>query len=149
MPDCLFCKIIAREIPASIVYEDDRVLAFDDIKPQGPAHVLVVPKHHIATLNDLTPDDDPIVGELVRRAAAAPARPWPRRERRLLRARRPLSAPPPPLSRPPPPRLRMADAARARRLRARADAVRFFRMEDAGTQLRLARPDGDRQLHAD
>ena len=70
MPDCLFCKIIAREIPASIVYEDDRVLAFNDINPQGPAHVLVVPKRHIATLNDLEPDDDPIVGELVRRAAA-------------------------------------------------------------------------------
>jgi histidine triad (HIT) family protein len=70
MPDCLFCKIIAREIPASIVYEDDRVLAFNDINPQGPAHVLVVPKRHIATLNDLTGDDDQIVGEVVRRAAA-------------------------------------------------------------------------------
>jgi histidine triad (HIT) family protein len=70
MPDCLFCKIINREIPASIVYEDDRVLAFNDIDPQGPTHVLVVPKTHIATLNDLTPGDDAIVGELVRRAAA-------------------------------------------------------------------------------
>jgi histidine triad (HIT) family protein len=70
MPDCLFCKIVAREIPASIVYEDDRVLAFNDINPQGPTHVLVVPKRHIATLNDLTPGDDQIVGELVRRAAA-------------------------------------------------------------------------------
>ena len=70
MADCLFCKIIRREIPASIVYEDDRVLAFNDINPQGPTHVLVVPKRHIATLNDLTPDDDQIVGEVVRRAAA-------------------------------------------------------------------------------
>ena len=70
MADCLFCKIIAREIPASIVYEDDRVLAFDDINPQGPTHVLVVPKRHIATLNDLAEGDDAIVGELVRRAAA-------------------------------------------------------------------------------
>jgi histidine triad (HIT) family protein len=70
MADCLFCKIIAREIPASIVYEDDHVLAFNDINPQGPTHVLVVPKRHIATLNDLTPGDDRIVGELVRRAAA-------------------------------------------------------------------------------
>jgi histidine triad (HIT) family protein len=68
--NCLFCKIIAREIPASIVYEDDRVLAFNDINPQGPTHVLVVPKRHIATLNDLAEGDDPIVGELVRRAAA-------------------------------------------------------------------------------
>ena len=70
MAECLFCKIIAREVPASIVYEDDRVLAFNDINPQGPTHVLVVPKQHIATLNDLSPADDQIVGELVRRAAA-------------------------------------------------------------------------------
>ena len=67
--NCLFCKIIAREIPASVVYEDDRVLAFNDINPQGPTHVLVVPKQHIATLNDLTPGDDAIVGEVIRRAA--------------------------------------------------------------------------------
>ena len=52
MTDCLFCKIIRREIPASIVYEDDEVLAFNDINPQAPTHVLVVPKRHIATLND-------------------------------------------------------------------------------------------------
>ena len=70
MADCLFCKIIKREIPASIVYEDDRVLAFNDINPQAPTHVLVIPKRHISTLNDLTPDDDAIVGEVVRRAAA-------------------------------------------------------------------------------
>ena len=67
---CLFCKIINREIPASIVYEDDRVLAFNDINPQASTHVLVVPKRHIPTLNDLQADDDGIVGELVRRAAA-------------------------------------------------------------------------------
>jgi histidine triad (HIT) family protein len=70
MPDCLFCKIVAREIPASIVYEDDRLLAFNDINPQGPTHVMVVPKRHIATLNDLVAGDDEIVGEMVRRAAA-------------------------------------------------------------------------------
>ena len=68
--DCLFCRIARREIPASIVYEDDRVLAFNDINPQGPTHVLVIPKQHIATLNDLSPEHDAIVGELVRRAAA-------------------------------------------------------------------------------
>src|SRR4029434_10767594 len=68
--NCLFCKIIDRQIPASIVYEDDRVLAFNDINPQGPTHVLVVPKRHIASLNELTADDDQIVGEVVRRAAA-------------------------------------------------------------------------------
>jgi len=70
MADCLFCKIIAREIPASIVYEDDRVLAFTDINPQAPTHLLVVPKRHIASLNDLSADDDQSVGEVVRRAAA-------------------------------------------------------------------------------
>ena len=70
MTDCLFCKIVNREIPGSIVYEDDRVLAFNDINPQAPTHVLLVPKRHIATLNDLTPSDDEIVGELARRAAA-------------------------------------------------------------------------------
>jgi len=67
---CLFCKIIDREIPASIVFEDDRLLAFNDINPQAPTHVLVVPKRHIATLNDLVPADDAIVGEMARRAAA-------------------------------------------------------------------------------
>jgi histidine triad (HIT) family protein len=70
MPDCLFCRIIKREIPASIVYEDDRVLAFNDINPQAPLHALVIPKRHIERLTDLTPDDDAIVGELARRAAA-------------------------------------------------------------------------------
>jgi histidine triad (HIT) family protein len=66
---CLFCKIVRREIPASIVYEDERVLAFNDINPQAPTHVLVIPKRHIATLTDLTQEDDAIVGELARRAA--------------------------------------------------------------------------------
>lgn len=70
MADCLFCKIIARDIPATIVYEDDRVLAFNDINPQASTHVLVVPKRHVATLNDLVAGDDAMVGELVRRAAA-------------------------------------------------------------------------------
>jgi histidine triad (HIT) family protein len=67
---CLFCKIIKREIPGSIVYEDDSVLAFNDINPQAPTHVLVIPKRHIESLNDLQPADDQIVGELARRAAA-------------------------------------------------------------------------------
>jgi histidine triad (HIT) family protein len=70
MADCLFCKIIARQIPGSIVYEDDRLIAFNDINPQAPTHVLIVPKRHIATLNDLHPGDDGIVGEMLRRAAA-------------------------------------------------------------------------------
>ncbi|HEY6213939.1 MAG TPA: histidine triad nucleotide-binding protein [Vicinamibacterales bacterium] len=70
MAECLFCKIINREINASIVYEDDRLVAFNDINPQGPTHVLIVPRRHIASLNDLSPADDQIVGEIVRRAAA-------------------------------------------------------------------------------
>ena len=70
MADCLFCKIINRDIPAAIVYEDDRVLAFNDINPQAPTHVLLIPKRHVASLNDLGVEDDQIVGELVRRAAA-------------------------------------------------------------------------------
>ena len=70
MPECLFCKIVLREVPASIVYEDQRVMAFNDINPQAPTHVLVIPKRHIASLNDLSVEDDQILGELTRRAAA-------------------------------------------------------------------------------
>ena len=70
MADCLFCKVIAGDIPATIVFQDDRVVAFRDINPQAPMHVLVVPRRHIATLNDLTAEDDALVGELTRRAAA-------------------------------------------------------------------------------
>ena len=70
MAECLFCKIINHEIQASIVYEDDRVLAFNDINPQAPTHVLIVPKRHVASLNELSSDDDELVGEIVRRAAA-------------------------------------------------------------------------------
>ena len=73
MPDCLFCKIANHDIPASIVYEDDAVVAFNDINPQAPTHILVVPREHIASLNDLSPKHDQIVGEVVRRAAAIAA----------------------------------------------------------------------------
>src|SRR5579862_1900913 len=68
--DCLFCRIANREIPASIVYEDSRVMAFADINPQAPTHVLVIPKRHIASLNEMSVEDEQLVGELVRRAAA-------------------------------------------------------------------------------
>lgn len=68
MADCLFCRIIAGKVPSTPVYSDDHVYAFRDIHPQAPAHVLVVPRKHVATLNDLTPDDDALVGEVVRRA---------------------------------------------------------------------------------
>ena len=67
---CLFCKIVAGEIPAKRVYEDEIVMAFEDINPQAPVHVLVIPKRHVATLNDLQASYDQLVGTLVRRAAA-------------------------------------------------------------------------------
>lgn len=70
MGDCLFCRLVRKEIPASVIYEDERVLVFNDINPQAPLHALVVPKRHIATLNDLSAADDGVVGEMVRRAAA-------------------------------------------------------------------------------
>ena len=70
MIDCLFCKILKGEIPAAIIYEDERMIAFKDINPQAPLHALIVPKRHIGSLNDLTPDDDGLVGEMIRRAAA-------------------------------------------------------------------------------
>ncbi|WP_447553475.1 histidine triad nucleotide-binding protein [Vreelandella sp. EE22] len=67
--ECLFCKIINREIPADIVYEDDHVLAFNDIDPQAPTHQLIIPKQHIATLNDIEPEHLPVVGRLQHTAA--------------------------------------------------------------------------------
>ena len=73
MSDCLFCKIIAGQIPGAIVYQDDRLVAFKDINPQAPMHVLIVPRRHISTLNALQADDDALVGEMVRRAAALAA----------------------------------------------------------------------------
>lgn len=63
--DTLFTKIINREIPAKIIYEDDQVLAFHDIAPQAPVHFLVIPKKHIATLNDLTEEDKPLAGHIL------------------------------------------------------------------------------------
>jgi histidine triad (HIT) family protein len=70
MDNCLFCKIIAGDIPGAIVHQDDDVVAFKDIDPQAPLHVLIVPRRHIPTLNDLQPEDDELVGKLQRVAAA-------------------------------------------------------------------------------
>jgi histidine triad (HIT) family protein len=70
MADCLFCKIASGQIPSSVVYQDDELFAFRDIHPQAPFHVLIVPKRHIATLNDITPGDQVVVGTMVARAAA-------------------------------------------------------------------------------
>jgi len=62
--DCLFCKIAAKQIPAKIVAESPEAVAFHDLSPQAPVHVLVIPKKHVATLNDLSPDDCVLVGKM-------------------------------------------------------------------------------------
>ncbi len=64
MNDCIFCKIAAGEIPADIVYDDGEVLAFRDINPEAPVHLLLIPRRHIATLNDLSEADAALVGRL-------------------------------------------------------------------------------------
>ncbi|KPK01766.1 MAG: hypothetical protein AMK71_04430 [Nitrospira bacterium SG8_35_4] len=66
--DCLFCKIINKEIPAKIVFEDDTVLAFEDINPQAPVHILVIPKKHIATSLAVTEEDHALIGQLLQTA---------------------------------------------------------------------------------
>jgi histidine triad (HIT) family protein len=67
--DCLFCKIINKEIPADIIYEDEHVIAFNDISPQAPSHALIIPRKHIATLNDVQAEDAALVGHMVKTAA--------------------------------------------------------------------------------
>jgi histidine triad (HIT) family protein len=66
--DCLFCKIIEKKIPAKIIFEDDSTLAFEDINPQAPVHVLVIPKKHIATTLDISDEDNELLGRLVQTA---------------------------------------------------------------------------------
>ncbi len=65
MEDCLFCKISNHEIPSKIVMENDDLVAFNDIAPQAPVHVLIIPKKHITTLNDLTLEDESLVGKMI------------------------------------------------------------------------------------
>lgn len=65
---CLFCKIIAGEIPATILHEDEQVIAFRDIQPQAPTHCLIIPRRHIATINDLSNEDISLVGHMVQTA---------------------------------------------------------------------------------
>lgn len=67
--DCIFCKIIRREIPANIVYEDDVCLAFNDLSPQAPFHILVIPKEHFAGLNEADESHDLILGHCLRSCA--------------------------------------------------------------------------------
>jgi histidine triad (HIT) family protein len=68
MPDCIFCRIAEKKIPAKIVYEDDMVVAFEDLDPQAPVHVLVIPKKHIATLLDAGDEDMALFGRIVKAA---------------------------------------------------------------------------------
>ncbi|PAB58935.1 histidine triad nucleotide-binding protein [Anaeromicrobium sediminis] len=64
MSDCIFCKIVSKEIPANLVYEDDHVIAFHDISPTAPVHVLVVPKEHIESLNHITHEKKELLGHI-------------------------------------------------------------------------------------
>lgn len=66
--ECIFCKIVNRQIPTAIVYENDDVVAFNDLNPQAPIHALVIPKKHIATLNDTVPEDEVLLGRLFKSA---------------------------------------------------------------------------------
>ncbi len=64
MEDCIFCKIINKQIPSDIVYEDDEIIAFKDIQPLAPVHILVVPKKHIPSVMELTDEDRAIIGKI-------------------------------------------------------------------------------------
>lgn len=66
--DCLFCSIANKKIPADILYEDESVIAFRDIHAQAPTHALVIPKKHIATINDIASDDNELIGHMVQTA---------------------------------------------------------------------------------
>lgn len=63
--DCLFCKIAKKEIPTDLIYEDEKVIAFNDLYPKAPHHKLIVPIKHIATLNDIAVDDEKLVGHML------------------------------------------------------------------------------------
>ncbi|HJR08732.1 MAG TPA: histidine triad nucleotide-binding protein [Pyrinomonadaceae bacterium] len=67
--DCIFCKVVAGEIPADVIYQDDRALAFRDINPQAPVHALVIPREHLDSLDDAAGSDERLLGHLLRVAA--------------------------------------------------------------------------------
>lgn len=71
--DCLFCKIIAGSVPSTKLYEDERIFAFEDVHPQAPFHALIVPKRHIATLDDFAAEDVDLAGRLMLTAKALAA----------------------------------------------------------------------------
>lgn len=65
MADCIFCMIANKEIPSNIVYEDDKIVCFHDLEPQAPVHVLIIPKKHIASLDDVTSEDAELLGYIM------------------------------------------------------------------------------------
>ena len=65
MKDCLFCRIVTKEIPAEIVFENNKFLAFKDIDPQSPVHILIIPKEHITTINDLHDNHKELIGDML------------------------------------------------------------------------------------
>ncbi len=65
MNDCLFCRIVGGEIPAKIRYENNKFIAFDDINPNAPVHILIIPKKHIASVNDLKEEDSDLMGRMI------------------------------------------------------------------------------------
>jgi len=65
MPDCIFCKIASGDIPSDKVYEDDSLVGFRDIQPQAPAHIVIIPKEHIETVNDITEDDSDLLAGML------------------------------------------------------------------------------------
>lgn len=65
MDDCIFCKIVAKQIPSKLEHEDEFCVAFHDINPRSKKHLLIIPKKHIATMKDIVPDDEPILGRMM------------------------------------------------------------------------------------
>jgi histidine triad (HIT) family protein len=70
MSDCIFCRIASGDIPSQLVHEDEEIVAFRDLNPQAPTHILIIPRRHISTTNDLAEGDDALVGRMIRVAAA-------------------------------------------------------------------------------
>jgi histidine triad (HIT) family protein len=68
MDECIFCNIVNKEIPAKVVYEDDKIIAFDDINPQAPVHVLLIPKEHYTSLNDISEENKDLLGHILFKA---------------------------------------------------------------------------------
>ena len=73
MGECVFCRIVKKEIPAKVIHEDEQVVAFEDLNPQAPVHILVIPKAHLATLNEVGQDQAGLIGRVVATAVGIAA----------------------------------------------------------------------------